>query len=414
MTEKGLPPRHPEVVVITGSSGFIGAPVVNRLAERFSVVGFDRETKPHPPPAAECVCVDLTSDSSVEAAVERLRRGYGEAIASVIQMAAYYDFAGEPSPLYEELTVRGTERLLRALRNFEVEQLLFSSTMLVHAPTEPGRKISERSPLEPKWDYPRSKVETERLIFAHRGKVPVLILRIAGVYDDRGHSVPLAHQLQRIYERTLTSRVFPGDTSRGQAFVHLDDFIDALSLAVERRRQLPEELVLLIGEPETLSYDELQKTFGRLIHDEEWETKEIPKALAKTGAWFQDRVPGAEPFIKPWMIDLADDHFELDVGRAREVLGWTPRRSLRETLPKMIAALREDPRRFYEENKLGHAPGTEPVAQPAPPAGETAAATRPGAPSWWGSRSPCSTCAAGRSGSAMGAGIGSFAEQGNP
>lgn len=376
MAENGLPPRHPEVVVITGSSGFIGAAAVDRLAERYTVVGFDRESKPHPPPAAECVCIDLTSTSSVEAAVERLRRGYGERIASVIHLAAYYDFSGEPSPLYEELTVKGTERLLRALAPFEVEQFVFSSTMLVHAPAEPGHKISESSPLEPKWDYPRSKVETERFVSAQRGKVPALILRIAGVYDDRGHSIPLANQAQRIYERTLTSRVFPGDASHGQAFVHLDDVVEALSLAVERRRQLPEEQVLLIGEAETLSYDELQRTFGRLIHDEEWETKEIPKALAKTGAWFQDRMPGAEPFIKPWMIDLADDHFELDVGRARDALGWTPRKSLRQSLPKMVAALKDDPGRFYEENKLGRAPGAEPAQEPAPSAGEGAAAAR--------------------------------------
>ena len=56
MRHEGLPPRHPEVVVITGSSGLIGSAAVNALAEGFSVIGFDRESKRHPPPAAECVC----------------------------------------------------------------------------------------------------------------------------------------------------------------------------------------------------------------------------------------------------------------------------------------------------------------------------------------------------------------------
>jgi nucleoside-diphosphate-sugar epimerase/uncharacterized membrane protein len=317
--------------------------------------------------------VDLTSDSSVQAAMERVRRAYGTRIASVIHLAAYYDFSGEPSPLYEELTVKGTERLLRGLEQFEVEQFIFSSTMLVHAPAEPGRKIDESAPLEPKWDYPRSKVETERLIAARSGKVPALILRIAGVYDDRCHSVPLAHQIQRIHERALTGRVFPGDTSRGQAFVHLDDVVEALSLAVDRRRQLSAEVVLLIGEPETLSYEELQKTLGRLIHGEDWETKQIPKALAKTGAWLEDHVPGEEPFIKPWMIDLADDHYELDIRRAREVLGWEPKRSLRETLPKMVAALKEDPERFYRENKLEKRSGVKATQPAAALAGKPAA-----------------------------------------
>jgi nucleoside-diphosphate-sugar epimerase len=217
--------------------------------------------------------------------------------------------------------------LLSGLRDFAVEQFVFSSTMLVHAPCEPGQRINEDSPLEPKWDYPKSKVATEHLIRTQHGNIPIVLLRIAGVYDDHCHSIPLAHQIRRIYERKLISRVFPGDTSHGQSFLHLEDLLDALVQVIQQRRKLPPELILLLGEPEKLSYDELQREFGRLIHGEEWETKQIPKALAKTGAWLQDKMPfGEEPFIRPWMIDLADDHFALDITRARQLLGWEPKR----------------------------------------------------------------------------------------
>jgi nucleoside-diphosphate-sugar epimerase len=341
-----------ELVLITGSSGLIGAALANRLAEEFTVIGFDREGPPHPPPAAECVCVDLTSEESVQQGLARVRQGYGTHLVSVIHLAAYFDFSGEPSPKYEQITVRGTERLLRGLQQFRVEQFVFSSTMLVHSPCEPGQRINEDWPLEPKWDYPKSKVETEKLILSDRREFPVVLLRIAGVYNDRCHSIPLAHQIQRIYERKLVSHLFPGHIAHGQSFLHLDDLIEAFRLIVQRHRQLPAELPLLVGEPETLSYDELQHQFGRLIHGEEWDTREIPKAIAKAGAWLQDQVPGEEPFIKPWMIDLADDHYALDITRARMLLGWEPNRSLRDTLPKMIAALKADPLGWYREHKL--------------------------------------------------------------
>lgn len=251
------------------------------------------------------------------------------------------------------MTVRGTERLLRGLQRFYVEQFVFSSTMLVHAPCEPGQRLNEDWPLEPKWDYPKSKVKTEQLIRAQHGDIPVVLLRIAGVYDDRCHSIPLAHQIQRIYERRLISHVFPGDITHGQSFVHLDDLVNAFVQLVERRAQLPPELTLLLGEPETLSYDVLQRELGRLIHGEEWDTRQIPKPLAKAGAWFQDTMPlGEEPFIKPWMIDLADDHYALDITRARTILGWEPKRTLRDALPNMVAALKADPLGWYRENKL--------------------------------------------------------------
>ena len=45
--------------------------------------------------------------------------------------------------------------------------------------------------------------------------------------------------------------------------------------------------------------------------------REIPKAAA--GAWLKDAVPFHESLIKLWMIDLADDHFEPDITRARLV-----------------------------------------------------------------------------------------------
>ncbi|MGH3114738.1 MAG: NAD-dependent epimerase/dehydratase family protein, partial [Gaiellaceae bacterium] len=303
---------------------------------------------------AECVCVDVTSEESVRAGFDRVRYAYGDRIASVIHLAAYYDFSGEPSPKYEEVTVRGTGRLLQALRGFDVGQLVFSSTILVHAPSRPGAPISEDSPLAPKWDYPESKVETERLLRAERGAIPIVLLRIAGVYDEGCHSIPLAHQIQRIYEDTLTSHVFPGDVAHGrQSFLHLADLMEALDRVVERRASLPEETTLLVGEPAALSYDELQETFGRLIHGEQWETRRIPEAVAEAGAWLQDKLPGVgEPFIKSWMIELADDDYELDITRARTLLGWDPQRSLRKTLPEMVARLKGDPLHWYRENRL--------------------------------------------------------------
>jgi nucleoside-diphosphate-sugar epimerase len=305
----------------------------------------------------------------VRTAVDQVRRNHGPRLASVVHLSAYYDFSGEPSPMYERLTVRGTERLLRALGGFEVERLVFSSTELVHAPCRPGQRINEDWPLLPKWDYPRSKVEAERVLLRGRGDTPVTILRIAGVYDDRCQSVPLANQIQRIYERRLTAKVYPGNVYTGQAFVHLDDTLDLMQDVIERRTALPPELTLLAGEAETLSYDELQRTFAWLIHeDPDWDTAQIPKAVAKAGAWVQGNIPGLEdPFIKPWMIDLADDHYALDITRSRKAVDWQPVRGLRETLRNMIAFLKADPAAFYRANKLEGLPPV-PGAQAGAPA----------------------------------------------
>ena len=346
------------IIIVSGSNGSIGTAVMERFSGRFDdVVGFDRKAPKPPPPGCTAVPVDITSDESVREGLRVIRDHHGSQVASVIHLAAYYDFFGESSPKYDEVTVRGTGRLLRGLKEtgFGVEQFVFSSTMLVHKPAQPGQFINEDWPLEPSWAYPESKVRTEQLIHSERGDIPAVLLRISGVYDDLCHSIPLAHQIQRIYERQFTSRVYSGSTSHGQAFMHMDDLVDAIELVVERRPSLPPELPLLLGEPEVLTYDELQHTFSRLIHGEEWETLEVPSALspvAKAGAWVLEKLPGADPFIKPWMIERANDHYALDITRARTLLGWQPKRSLRQTIPKMIAALKADPVNWYRENDL--------------------------------------------------------------
>ena len=347
-----------EIIIVTGSNGRIGDAVMRRFAGRSeSVVGIDRKAPRPPPEGCVYVAVEITSDESVRDGLRIILEHHGTHVVSVIHLAAYYDFFGKPSPQYEEITVQGTGRLLRELRSqgFQVEQFIFSSTMLVHRPVEPGELITEDSPIEPTWAYPESKVRTEKLIHDERGDVRAVLLRIAGVYDDHTHSIPLAQQIQRINERDLTSRVYSGSTAHGQSFLHMDDLVDAIEQVVARRAELPPEVPLLLGEPEALSYDELQHTIARLIHGDSKETIEIPGALApmaKAGAWVLDHVPGQEGFIKPWMIDRANDHYALDITRARTLIGWEPKRSLRETLPKMIEVLKADPSGWYRDNNL--------------------------------------------------------------
>lgn len=341
-----------DTVIITGSTGFIGSAVVKKLAGRFALVGLDRATTRQPPPAAECICIDLTSEDAIAAGLQRVRTAYGTRIASVIHLAAYFDLTGEPNPLYNEITVRGTANLLRALQSFEVEQFVFASSMLAHKAGRPGDVISEDSPLEANLPYRASKIEAERVIREQHGSIPVVYIRPAGIYDGLCHNAFLANQIARIYENNPTGHVYPGDLSTGQSFLHLDDLTEAMARLVERRKALPPEVALLLGEPDVVGYDDLQAAIGRLIRGESWETRKIPKALAKAGAWVQQDLLGEDSFIRAWMVDIADDHYAIDISRARHLLGWEPEHSLRETLPRMIEALKADPAGWYQANKL--------------------------------------------------------------
>ncbi len=349
------------IVLVIGSAGLIGAKIVASFAPYYRVIGLDVKRPKQEVTGAEWIECDVTKDRSVKQALGKVRDKYGERIASVIHLAAYYDFLGAPSPLYRTLTVEGARRVLKGLQMFQVEQFIFSSTLLVMKPVEEEDEIiTERSPVESEeeaWDYPRSKLEAERVIRDERGSIPAVILRIAGVYDEECHSIPLAQQIGRIYEKRLESYFFPGDADHGQAFVHLDDLVNLFQLTVEMRYELGSHEIFLIAEPEVMSYDELQEQIGELIHGEEWPAIRIPKVVAKAGAWAQENILGQETFIKPWMVDMADTHYPVEIERARIRLGWEPQHKLRDTLNKMIGSLKRDPERWYEINGLAKGKG---------------------------------------------------------
>lgn len=347
------------VVLIIGAAGNLGRSISEALSKEYRVVGLDRTERASPIPILK---VDLTSDTSVELALKNLRNAVGNKIASVIHLAAYFDFSGEDHPLYKSLNVEGTRRILRGLQSFEVEQFIYASTVLVHEPCLPGERIDESQPVKPRWAYPVSKAEAEEVVRAEHGVIPYVILRLAGVYDQHSMVPSLAHQIARVYERDLQSYFYAGSTLVGQAMVHRDDMLEAFRRSIERRRKLSAQTELLIGEADAMGYDALQDNLGYLLHGvDDWPTLRLPKAVAVAGAWAQSRLEpaipdvidgGVQPFIKPFMVALADDHYALDTRRARDLIGWEPRHRLKDELPTIVARLKDDPVGWYQTNGL--------------------------------------------------------------
>lgn len=353
MTEPGSQP----VVLLSGADGNLGTSLARLLAADYRVVGLSRSPGEADFPLIAC---DLSSDASVAEAMRAFRQRFGARIAAVVHLAAYFDFTGEENPLYDTVNVQGTRRLLQALQPFEVEQFLYASTMLVHAPCRPGEHIDEQQPIAPRWAYPRSKAAAEAVVREEHGAIPYVLLRLAGVYDADSMVPTLAQQMARIYERDLQSYFYSGSTQVGQAMLHREDMLEAFRRTIDRRKSLPPAAEILVGEPEAMGYDALQDELGYLLHGaDDWPTLRLPKPVAAVGAWAQnklepvipDAIDGGEaPFIKPFMVAMADDHYALDVRRAREWLGWQPRHRLKDELPALVASLKRDPAAWYRRN----------------------------------------------------------------
>lgn len=349
------------LVLITGANGAIGAALAKRLTKDYRVVGLDQDADVDNAPC-EMIGFDLTDAESCRDASGRIREKYGNRIAAVVHLAAYFDFTGKESPLYEAVNVEGTRNLIQALKGFEVGRFIYASTMLVHRPARPGERIDEDTPINPGWAYPKSKAAAEEVLAEHRGDMPVTVLRLAGLYDADTAVPTLSHQIARIYARGLKSHLHSGDKDAGQAFIHREDMMRLFEAVIERRDVLPEHNAILAGEEEAVSYQRLQDAIGQKIHGAKtWETLTLPQPIAKWGARLEvasepvvpdDLDQGEKPFLRPFMIDLSADHYALDISRARELLDWVPDHFILNVLPDMISRLKDDPEKWYAANGI--------------------------------------------------------------
>ena len=134
------------------------------------------------------------------------------------------------------------------------------------------------------------------MIRDERGDIPAVLLRIAGVYDDGCHSIPLAHQIQRIYERQLTSRLYRGSTAHGQSFLHMDDLVDAIArgrratrhsaagAGAAARRGGDAQLRRASAHPRP---PDPRRSLGRRSR-----SRRRSRRSPRLGAWVQDKTPG--------------------------------------------------------------------------------------------------------------------------
>ena len=80
------------LALITGAGGNIGRSLAASLAPSYRVVGLDRKVETGDFPTIQA---DFSSADSIALALYRVRAEFGDRIASVIHLAAYFDFEDE-------------------------------------------------------------------------------------------------------------------------------------------------------------------------------------------------------------------------------------------------------------------------------------------------------------------------------
>jgi UDP-glucose 4-epimerase len=312
-------------IVVTGGAGYIGSAATHRLAaDGHEVLVIDNLHQGHTaalPKGAHFARVDITDANVMREVVGTFQP---DAAMHFAALTIAPESVTDPAPFWR-VNLTGTLNLLDAMRAAGTSKLVFSSTAAVYGVPEhlPVREDAAKLPINP---YGATKLAAEHAIatYAHAYGISTAVLRyfnVAGASDEIGEvHTPETHLIPNVLfaaaGRAPALTVFGTDfpTRDGTAirdYVHVLDLADAHTLALEALQTREGSVgAFNLGTRDGVTVREVVETVERVTG------RSVPVQYA-------ERRPGDPPVL------VADST------RAREVLGWEPRRS---TLDMMVGS----------------------------------------------------------------------------
>jgi nucleoside-diphosphate-sugar epimerase len=264
----------------------------------------------------------------------RDKASFAEAIRGadvVFHLAAIFREAAAPDDLYRAVNVDGTRNVVEAAAEAKVRQLVHCSTVGVHGDTGTG-PVDETSPLKSADDsYNVTKLAGELLardLFQRLG-LPGSIVRPSAGYG------PGETRYLKLYKSIRKGRflmIGSGETLQNLAYV--EDLCEGLELAGTKPEAAGEAFILAGAENVTLN--QLVAAIAEAVGAEPPRLR-IPAWPVTSAAFACEMLCkplGIEPPLHRRRVGFFTVNRAFDIGKARRVLGYAPKVSLRDGLKR--------------------------------------------------------------------------------
>lgn len=310
-------------VLVTGGAGFIGSHVVDSFVNSdFEVIVIDDlstgrlENIRHNMDKEDfrLVKVDIRDYDSVKRLVKDVDAVFHEAaVVSVVRSV-------ENPFLTNDVNVTGTLNLLKASVDSGVKRFVYASSSSVYGETKtlPKHEGLVLLPISP---YAVSKMAAERycLVFHEVYGLETVCLRYFNVYGPRQIYGPYSGVISIFINRLLNDEppIIYGDGKQTRDFTHVQDVVQASTLALNKRGAVGEVFNIAMGVATTVNelasmlQGIMDKTYLKTVH------------------------------TRPRPGDIR--HSYADVTKAEKVLGYHPKFSLRDGLAQLVEWYRSNP-----------------------------------------------------------------------
>ena len=306
-------------ILVTGGAGFIGSHVTEALLARGDeVVCFDNFSDYYSPARKRKNVAPFLANPSYRLYeqdirdLERMESIFApEGIEKIVHMAALVGVRHSvENPLdYPSVNERGTLYLLELTRRYGVRNFVFASSSSVYGANK-KTPFSEIDPTDrPLAPYPASKKASEVLIHAyhHAYGLRCTSLRLFSVYGPRGRPDMAPYLFtQRISEGKEITLFDEGRPQRD--WTYIDDIVQGVLAALDA----------------DLEYEVINLGYSKPVPLREFVTI-IEELIGRKATIVSRPLPSSELFIT-----------HADISKARRLLGYEPKTSLEEGLPRFV------------------------------------------------------------------------------
>lgn len=306
--------------LVTGASGMVGRSLCNQLRRRGNVVRAAFRSEAVRLEGVESIVVgSIDADTDWSAALED--------IDVVVHLAARVhvmkDAAADPLAEFRKVNVAGTLALGRQAAVSNVKRMVFVSSIKVHGEyTLPGQSFGELDAPSPKDCYALSKCEAERGLreVALETGMELTIVRPPLIYGPgvKANFETLARAIRHGWILPL------GGIKNQRSMIALDNMVDFIFTCSTHPKAANE--AFLVSDGEDMSTTELVCGLARAMG--------VPVRLVTLPVWAITTAAtllGAGGKAQRLLGNL-----QVDISKARSVLGWQPHISVSEGLARSV------------------------------------------------------------------------------
>ena len=308
--------------LVTGANGFVGLAVLQRLSAMSGVQAIgsvrraDACTNTGTPVA---IVGDLTAQTDWSLALI----GCDVIVHAAARVHVMHDTEADPLMAFRAVNVEGTVNLARQAAAAGVKRFVFISSVKVNGEgTLPGRAFTQSDKPDPQDAYGVSKLEAEQALrqLAAETGMDVVIIRPPLVYGP-GVKANFA-ALTRAAQRGLPLPL--GAVHNQRSLVALDNLVDFIVTCITHPKAANQ--TFLVSDGQDLSTTELVRGMARaagvsarLLPVPVWALQAAGNLLGKGDA-----------------VQRLCGNLQVDISKARELLGWVPVVSVEEGLRRAM------------------------------------------------------------------------------